>query len=80
LEGAVSDVTIGTSGWSYKSWKSCFYPQDIPKRPHIDANVRAPFNAQLLLNMVGQTTKTDNLSKGSESSAAGRLTSASVVS
>jgi len=26
--------------------------------------------------MVGQTTKTDNLSKGSESSAAGRLTSA----
>jgi uncharacterized protein YecE (DUF72 family) len=27
----MSNVYIGTSGWSYKSWDKAFYPQDIPK-------------------------------------------------
>jgi uncharacterized protein YecE (DUF72 family) len=27
----MSNVYIGTSGWSYKSWDKAFYPQKIPK-------------------------------------------------
>jgi len=32
----VSDVHIGTSGWSYKSWEKCFYPEDVPTARHFE--------------------------------------------
>jgi uncharacterized protein YecE (DUF72 family) len=28
----MSDVAIGTSGWTYGDWRGPFYPEDIPKR------------------------------------------------
>jgi uncharacterized protein YecE (DUF72 family) len=33
---ASGSVWIGTSGWSYKSWRGPFYPQEIPARSHLD--------------------------------------------
>src|SRR2546423_7206431 len=27
----MSEVYIGTSGWSYKGWEKAFYPHDLPK-------------------------------------------------
>src|SRR5947199_5087580 len=30
-DSAMSEVYIGTSGWSYKGWEKAFYPHDLPK-------------------------------------------------
>ncbi|HTL54874.1 MAG TPA: DUF72 domain-containing protein [Candidatus Limnocylindrales bacterium] len=32
----MSNINIGTSGWSYKSWEKCFYPEDVPKSRHLE--------------------------------------------
>jgi uncharacterized protein YecE (DUF72 family) len=29
---AVTDIHIGTSGWSYEDWKGPFYPANLPSR------------------------------------------------
>jgi uncharacterized protein YecE (DUF72 family) len=29
---ASSDVWIGCSGWSYRSWRGRLYPEDLPAR------------------------------------------------
>src|SRR5439155_23446684 len=30
--GAVMEILIGTSGFSYEDWRGFFYPEDLPKR------------------------------------------------
>src|SRR5207244_3021455 len=35
-EDFVSQVYIGTSGWSYKSWEKAFYPRDLPRARQFD--------------------------------------------
>jgi uncharacterized protein YecE (DUF72 family) len=32
----VARVLIGTSGWTYSSWKGTFYPEDLPSRHYLD--------------------------------------------
>ena len=29
------NILIGTSGWSYRSWRGPFFPQDLPARAHL---------------------------------------------
>jgi uncharacterized protein YecE (DUF72 family) len=29
-------ILIGTSGWSYRSWRGPFFPQDLPARSHLE--------------------------------------------
>jgi uncharacterized protein YecE (DUF72 family) len=29
-------VLIGTSGWSYRSWRGPFFPDDLPVRSHLE--------------------------------------------
>jgi uncharacterized protein YecE (DUF72 family) len=31
---------IGTSGWTYSSWKGAFYPQDLPSRQYLEFYAR----------------------------------------
>jgi uncharacterized protein YecE (DUF72 family) len=30
------DILIGTSGWSYRSWRGPFFPDDLPARAHLE--------------------------------------------
>src|ERR1700733_5855718 len=30
-----SDAWVGTSGWSYASWRGPFFPRDLPARRHL---------------------------------------------
>lgn len=36
----MADVLIGTSGWTYASWKGRFYPEDLPSRRHLEFYAR----------------------------------------
>jgi uncharacterized protein YecE (DUF72 family) len=29
-------LLIGTSGWTYSSWKGTFYPEDLPSRDYLE--------------------------------------------
>jgi uncharacterized protein YecE (DUF72 family) len=31
-----SDILVGTSGWSYRSWRGPFFPEDVPARLHLE--------------------------------------------
>jgi uncharacterized protein YecE (DUF72 family) len=33
---ARNDVLVGTSGWSYRSWRGPFFPEDVPGRLHLE--------------------------------------------
>ena len=33
-------VWIGTSGWTYSSWKGVFYPSDLPSRHYLEFYAR----------------------------------------
>jgi uncharacterized protein YecE (DUF72 family) len=33
-------ILIGTSGWTYVSWKGTFYPEDLPSRRYLDFYAR----------------------------------------
>jgi len=33
-------ILVGTSGWSYRSWRGPFFPQDAPARLHLDYYAR----------------------------------------
>src|SRR5881275_3714761 len=39
-DGVMTDRTnkilIGTSGWSYRSWRGPFFPEDLPARLHLE--------------------------------------------
>jgi uncharacterized protein YecE (DUF72 family) len=35
-EKPTSDALIGTSGWSYRSWRGPFFPEKLPVRLHLD--------------------------------------------
>jgi len=30
------DILVGTSGWSYRSWRGPFFPEDLPARRHLE--------------------------------------------
>src|SRR3954471_8081396 len=32
----VSSLLVGTSGWSYRSWRGPFFPRDLPERGHLE--------------------------------------------
>jgi len=32
----MSEIRIGTSGWSYKHWQDVFYPQDVPASRYLE--------------------------------------------
>src|SRR5437870_1284000 len=32
----MSEVYVGTSGWSYKSWEKVFYPHDLPRARQLE--------------------------------------------
>src|SRR3954468_11194429 len=34
------EVLIGTSGWSYRSWRGPFFPDDLPARSHLEYYAR----------------------------------------
>jgi uncharacterized protein YecE (DUF72 family) len=34
------DIRIGTSGFHYKHWRGCFYPQDLPSKNWLDFYLR----------------------------------------
>jgi uncharacterized protein YecE (DUF72 family) len=36
MRGARRTVLIGTSGWSYRSWRGPFFPRDLPARMHLE--------------------------------------------
>jgi uncharacterized protein YecE (DUF72 family) len=33
---ARNDVLVGTSGWSYRSWRGPFFPEEVPARLHLE--------------------------------------------
>src|SRR5436190_17591280 len=35
-----SSLLIGTSGWSYRSWRGPFFPKDLPERGHLEYYAR----------------------------------------
>jgi uncharacterized protein YecE (DUF72 family) len=39
-EGALLRVLIGTSGWTYASWKGTFYPEDLPSKRYLEFYAR----------------------------------------
>jgi uncharacterized protein YecE (DUF72 family) len=39
-EGALPHVLIGTSGWTYASWKGTFYPEGLPSRRYLEFYAR----------------------------------------
>jgi uncharacterized protein YecE (DUF72 family) len=36
MAGPQPTIRIGTSGWSYRSWRGPFFPNDLPARSHLD--------------------------------------------
>jgi uncharacterized protein YecE (DUF72 family) len=34
--GRSGNILIGTSGWSYRSWRGPFFPDDMPARLHLE--------------------------------------------
>ena len=36
----MAKLFIGTSGWTYSSWKRTFYPQDLPSRRYLEFYAR----------------------------------------
>src|SRR6476619_2211874 len=36
MAGDQSNILIGTSGWSYRSWRGPFFPNDLPARSHLE--------------------------------------------
>jgi uncharacterized protein YecE (DUF72 family) len=36
MASEVGKILVGTSGWSYRSWRGPFFPEDVPARLHLE--------------------------------------------
>jgi|1186.fasta_scaffold20114_3 uncharacterized protein YecE (DUF72 family) len=40
MANRTSKLLVGTSGWSYRSWRGPFFPKDVPERGHLEYYAR----------------------------------------
>src|SRR5690606_3395671 len=33
---SMPQIRIGVSGWSYKSWEKSFFPEEVPRKNHLE--------------------------------------------
>jgi uncharacterized protein YecE (DUF72 family) len=62
LARVAKDIFVGTSGWSYRSWRGSFFPDQVPTRLHLEYYARHFKTTEL--NGVFYRTPTEDAVRG----------------